>query len=208
MIARMMIALVCIAAFGMVVIAQQSGPKQANTPQLEVPKDAQPKSVPLTQPADELPIAPPEINPDLKAIQNALEGKQVDKTRDEFLDEALRIIKQRGSVLDGSVMNEIAGQSGTAADQKDDEVYQAAELALRAARLLSQSAASSNRPNARQSQINDLRRVASELLGNSPIPTRSEPPTLLPSLQLDGESLSPPELTPPSLEGTIQPVRP
>ncbi len=154
-------------------IAQTSPPVDPEPPRLESkptavePKPAAAESKP---PAGELhlpagQIALPEFeleSPAREAVKNALRGKlQAGETGDIVWDEMMKVIRLRGSVLDGSSLDSLVALSDDSSDSDEAQRAFAAELLLRASRTLEQIGSVDN---TRQKLVREMRDEAGRLL--------------------------------------------
>lgn len=162
-IARSRIILPVIAILLTVVLRDSWGDKPAQIGDT-VPKQIQPQ-VDLLEVKDDVEpndqLEPSDLLPALQKIRQALDGEADDvKAGNGFLDDVLNVIKQRGSILDGSSLDVSTGPVPDQADRANRKALVAEQL-LKSSRLL-QSLGDADRD--RQILIRHMRREARNLL--------------------------------------------
>lgn len=100
--------------------------------------------------------------PEQQRIRQALDGVETDDSGDGILDDVLEVIKQQGSILDGSVLDDRESKQEPSAAIESKQALVAEQL-LKTSRLL-QSLGNPNRE--REALIQGMRSEARKLLSD------------------------------------------
>ena len=121
----------------------------------------------IAQPPRELPVEEAAIQ---EAILRALDGEQPPANANEpLLGDVYKFLRDQGSILDGSPLNDVVEeQSPSALKHADEKAYRAAEALLKASRLLSQLTGPED--TARKRLIGQMRQEAQACMAGKQAP--------------------------------------